>query len=271
MTVKNRIFTVLLLALFTLTLSCSLHADNHGDGAAYDGVKQRIINTYQDVVPQQWGETVTGVKTHLATHDKIIALTFDACGSQHGMHHDTKITDFLIKEQIPATLFINARWIKPNMAAFKRLSANPLFEIGNHGYQHKPASVNGRSVYGITGTKSVAALVDEIEMNAQKIESLTGKRPLFYRSGTAYYDEVSVQIAQELGSEVAGFSVLGDAGATYSRQQVKQALLSATSGDIVILHMNHPESGTAEGLIDAIPELKRRGFRFVQLSDIPRS
>ncbi|OQY21111.1 MAG: polysaccharide deacetylase [Desulfobacteraceae bacterium 4572_35.2] len=265
MTVKNRIITVLLFTVFSLTLSYPLHAD----GAAYADVKQRIITTYRNVVPHQWGETVTGVKTRIDTHDKIIALTFDACGSLHGMDNDSQITDFLIKEQIPATLFINARWIEPNMAAFKRLNTNPLFEIGNHGYQHKPASVNGRSVYGIAGTESVAALVDEIELNGQKIESLTGQRPLFYRSGTAYYDEVSVQIAQELGSQVAGFSILGDAGATYSRQQVKHALLSATAGDIVILHMNHPESGTAEGLIDAIPELKRRGFRFVQLSDLP--
>jgi len=264
-TVKNRIITVLLFTVFSLTLSYPLHAD----GAAYADVKQRIITTYRNVVPHQWGETVTGVKTRIDTHDKIIALTFDACGSLHGMDNDSQITDFLIKEQIPATLFINARWIEPNMAAFKRLNTNPLFEIGNHGYQHKPASVNGRSVYGIAGTESVAALVDEIELNGQKIESLTGQRPLFYRSGTAYYDEVSVQIAQELGSQVAGFSILGDAGATYSRQQVKHALLSATAGDIVILHMNHPESGTAEGLIDAIPELKRRGFRFVQLSDLP--
>lgn len=260
----NRLFTVLLFALFTLTLSCSLHANNHTDD-----VKQRIVAAYHHVIPHQWGETATGVKTHIDTHDKVIALTFDACGSQHGMQHDTKITDFLIKEQIAATLFINARWIEPNMSAFQTLSANPLFEIGNHGYQHRPASVTGRSIYGIAGTTSVAELVDEIELNAQKIESLTGKRPLYYRSGTAYYDEVAVQIAQELGVEVAGFSVLGDAGATYSRRQVKQALLSATAGDIVLLHMNHPESGTAEGVIDAIPELKRRGFRFVQLSDMP--
>ena len=270
MNVTNKKTVVVFFIIFTLILSCALHADNHVDDTYLD-IKQSIVNKYQNVTPQQWGETVTGVKTHLATHDKVIALTFDACGSKRGMQHDTKITDFLIKEQIPATLFINARWIEPNMAAFQTLSANPLFEIGNHGYQHKPASINGRSVYGITGTKTVAALVDEIELNAQKIESLTGKRPHFYRSGTAYYDEVAVQIAQQLGYEVAGFSVLGDAGATYSRQQVKQALLSATAGAIVILHMNHPESGTAEGLIDAIPELKRRGFQFVQLSDFPRS
>lgn len=250
--------------MITLTLSAITYAND-----SIDHIKQSIVATYQGATPQQWGETVTGVKTHLATQDNIIALTFDACGSKHGMRHDTKITDYLIKEQIPATLFINARWIEPNMAAFLRLSANPLFEIGNHGYQHRPASINGRSVYGIAGTNSVAELVDEIELNARKIESLTGKRPLFYRSGTAYYDEYAVKISESLGSEVAGFSVLGDAGASYSRQQVKQALLSATAGDIIILHMNHPESSTAEGLIDAIPELKRRGFNFVRLSDIP--
>jgi peptidoglycan/xylan/chitin deacetylase (PgdA/CDA1 family) len=266
----NKYLLILLLSIFSLLLVCSSYADNSISNAEYLQVKEMLVEKYQGVAPQQWGETVTGVKTHLATQDKVIALTFDACGSKHGMQHDTKITDFLIKEQIPATLFINYRWIGPNMAAFLDLSNNPLFEIGNHGYQHRPASVTGRSVYGINGTASVAELVDEIALNTQKIASLTGKRPLFYRSGTAYYDEVAVKIAQELGAEVAGFSVLGDAGATYSRAQVKQALLSATNGDIVILHMNHPESGTAEGLIAAIPELQKRGFRFVHLSDYPR-
>ena len=31
-------------------------------------------------------------------------------------------------------------------------------------------------------------------------------------------------------------------------------------GDIVILHMNHPESGTGAGIMAAVPELKRRGL-----------
>jgi peptidoglycan/xylan/chitin deacetylase (PgdA/CDA1 family) len=183
------------------------------------------------------------------------------------MGYDARLLEFLEREKVPATLFINARWTGPNRAVFERLAANPLFEIANHGYLHKPASVNGRSVYGIDGTRSIAELVDEIELNARKLEELTGRRPRFYRSGTAYYDEVAVQVAGALGEQVAGFSVLGDAGATYSREQVKRALLSATPGDIVILHMNHPEGGTAAGVIDAVPELKKRGFRFVRLSD----
>lgn len=223
---------------------------------------------YANSSPQEWGERVTGVKTRLKTTDKVIALTFDACGSKNGMALDKKIIELLESEHVHATLFINGRWIEPNFAEFRRLAANPLFEIANHGYSHKPASVTGRSVYGINGTGSTAELVDEIELNAEKIEKATGKRPKFYRSGTAYYDEIAVRIAEELGHQVAGFSVLGDAGATYSRKQVRDALLGVKPGDIVILHFNHPESGTAEGLREAIPELKKRGYRFVSLSDL---
>ena len=59
--------------------------------------------------------------------------------------------------------------------------------------------------------KDIKELVDEIELNARKIESITNKRPRYFRSGTAYYDEVAVKIANELKHEVIGFSILGDA------------------------------------------------------------
>jgi len=236
---------------------------------AYAARRAELVNRFGKVAPRQWGETVTGVKTRLDTSEPVIALTLDACGSQQGMGFDAGLLAFLEREQVPATLFINVRWIGPNRQAFDRLAANPLFEIANHGQQHKPASVTGRSVYGLDGTRNVAELIDEIELGAAKIEALTGRRPRFFRSGTAYYDEVAVQVAAALGQQVAGFAVLGDKGATYSKDEVKAALLSARPGDIVILHMNHPESGTRAGVMAAIPELKRRGFSFVRLSERP--
>jgi peptidoglycan/xylan/chitin deacetylase (PgdA/CDA1 family) len=179
------------------------------------------------------------------------------------------LLEFLIDKQIPATLFINGRWIDANPELFRQLAANPLFEIANHGIRHRPASITGRSVYGIAGTQNVAEVVEEIELNARKIEAISGVRPKLYRSGTAYYDEIAVQIAQGLGHEVAGYSLLGDAGATWSAARVKAALLKAVPGDIALLHMNHPEAGTGAGIIAAVPELKRRGFRFVRMSDYP--
>jgi peptidoglycan/xylan/chitin deacetylase (PgdA/CDA1 family) len=205
----------------------------------------------------------------LDTNEKLIALTLDACGSPKGMGFDAGLLAFLERERVPATLFINVRWIGPNRQSFDRLAANPLFEIANHGLRHQPASVTGRSVYGLDGTRNVAELVDEIELGAAKIAALTGRRPHFYRAGTAYYDEVAVQVAAALGQQVVGFSVLGDKGATYDQGEVKAALLSAQPGDIIILHMNHPESGTRAGVMAAIPELLRRGYRFVRLSEQP--
>jgi len=185
------------------------------------------------------------------------------------MGFDAELLAFLEREQIPATLFINARWIEPNRQAFDRLAANPLFEIANHGLQHQPASVTGRFAYGIEGTRNVAELFDEIALGAMKIEALTGRRPNFYRSGTAFYDDVAVQVAEALGQQVVGFTVLGDKGTTYTRNEVKEALLSASAGDIIIVHMNHPEAATGAGVMDAIPDLQQRGFRFVKLSEQP--
>lgn len=256
---RTLIFSILLLA-FTSSFAAAGDAEQQAE---------RIAAAYAGKAPRQWGENVTGVKTGLATDKKVLALTLDACGSPKGKGVDRNLIDFLVQEQIPATLFINARWIDANPELFRQLAAEPLFEIANHGMWHKPASVNGRSVYGIAGTKDLKELVLEIELNAEKIEGITGRRPRLYRSGTAYYDELAVSIANELRHEVAGFSLLGDAGATLPADRVKAALLSSKGGDIIIAHMNHPEAGTGPGIMAAIPELRKKGFRFVRMSEFP--
>jgi len=254
-----------------LTMSLVFAAQGKSAGDTPDPslriLKAELETAYAGKEPREWGETVTGVKTRLATKEKVVVLTLDACGSPKGKGIDAELIHFLEKEKVPATLFINARWIDANPELFLELARNPLFTIANHGLLHRPASVNGKSIYGINGTRDVGELVDEIELNALKIQQLTGKRPRYYRSGTAYYDEIAVQVAERLGHIVIGFSLLGDAGATYTREQVITALLTAVPGSIVILHMNHPESGTGKGVMAAVPELRKRGFRFVGLSD----
>ncbi|MDR3579923.1 MAG: polysaccharide deacetylase family protein [Oryzomonas sp.] len=259
-----KVFLVVLVLLLTAVPALASEP-----ATALDSLKQQLTARFSGRKPLQWGETVRGVRTRLDTGEKVVALTLDACGGTRGNGVDARLVDFLVRERIAATLFVNARWIDANPELFRRLSANPLFEIANHGMWHKPASISGRSVYGIQGTKDAGELVEEIERNARKIEALTGKRPKLYRSGTAYYDEVAVEVSNALGHEVAGFSILGDAGATYSAAQVKAALVKAGPGDIVICHMNHPESGTGAGIMAAVPELRRRGFRFVRMSDYP--
>jgi peptidoglycan/xylan/chitin deacetylase (PgdA/CDA1 family) len=254
-----------ILVLFFLA-TCAVAEE---DGVGMKQLTQQVREQFASKTPHQWGENVNGVRTRLATDDKVLALTLDACGSAKGKGVDGALMEYLVREQVPATLFVNARWIDANPELFRKLAANPLFEIANHGLRHKPASVSGQSVYGINGTRNLAELVEEIELNARRIEAVTGTRPRLYRSGTAYYDEVAVEVSRYLRHEVAGYSVLGDAGATYTSAQVRSALLKSAPGDIILCHMNHPESGTGSGIMAAVPELRKRGFRFVRMSDFP--
>src|SRR5699024_2444153 len=103
--------------------------------------------------------------------------------------------------------------------------------------------------------------------NHETVHERLGKEMTLFRSGTAYYDEVAVQLAEALGYEVVNFDILGDAGATYTSEQVEQALLQAQAGSIALMHLNQPKSGTAEGVKQAIPQLQERGFDFVLLKD----
>lgn len=225
-----------------------------------------LVEKYGNKNPMHWGEKVPGVKTKLVTNEKAIALTLDACGSR-GDSIDIELLNFLIENNIPATLFVTKKWIDENLNDFKGLCKIELFDIQNHGWNHRPASVNGKTAYGIPGTANIAELVNEVEVGAQMIEGLTGKRPLFFRSGGAYYDEVATQVIKDLGYQVAGFSVRVDPDMTDSIEEVPYPLLNAKGGEIVRLHMNYPNRSAGPWMKALIPKLVERGFFFVHLKD----
>ncbi|QUH26518.1 LysM peptidoglycan-binding domain-containing protein [Serpentinicella alkaliphila] len=237
-------------------------------GQTVEQLRSEMVNKYRNQIPQEWSENATGVKNRIATNEKIIALTFDACG-QGGFSdgYDKKLIDFLIRENIPATLFISGNWIDKNPTIFQELSKNSLFEIENHGTLHKPLSVNGKSAYGIKGTTNVTEVVNEILLNERKIQNVIGKKPKYFRSGTTFYDEVAVKIANDLGYEIINYNVLGDAGATFNKQQIINSAMNSTPGSIILYHMNRPESDIADGLIEVLPRLRNLGYRFVKLEE----
>lgn len=238
-----------------------------------DRVKQDLEKLTLEVNAQvysdssQFSEYVTGVKTRLNTEEKVIALTLDACGGENGSGYDEELLTFLIKNNIKADLFVNARWIDVQQEALVELAKNPLFTIQNHGTEHKPLSITPRSAWGISSTSSQEEIVDEIMTNQQKVYEITGEVPKYFRSGTAFYDDTSVQIAEDLGVQVVNFDIIGDGGATFTKEQVTEEMLKAKPGSIIILHMNQPQSDTAEGVKEAVLALLEQGFSFVHLND----
>ncbi|MDZ7836380.1 MAG: polysaccharide deacetylase family protein [Alkalibacterium sp.] len=225
----------------------------------YEQLKESIVKQFETASPTVWGENIDGVVTEIDTDDKVVALTFDACDGSPDAY-DEKLIDFLIDEQIPATLFINAQWIEKNMAVFTELAENPLFEIANHGYYHKPLSVTGESAYGIMGTENTEAVFDEIHKNQQLIEEITNEAPKYFRSGTAYYDDVAVDIIEALGLKAVNYNVLGDAGGTFNKSQIVSAFEAAQEGSIFLFHMNKPHSDISSGVREGVQMLERRGI-----------
>lgn len=225
------------------------------------------VAKYKGQRPKEWGEQVAGVLTLVPTTEKVVFLTFDACGGKWGSGYDRALLDFLKQEKVEATLFLNSRWIEANPELCKELAANNLFSLQNHGTMHKPLCVNGRSIYQIQGTGSVAEVYQEIMGTDEKLRAITGKRPRFFRSGTAYYDEIAVKVAQDLGYTITGFDILGDAGATYTKGQIVKVAGAARPGTIIIYHMNQPQSSTNAGVREVVKKLRRAGFAFRKLED----
>jgi peptidoglycan/xylan/chitin deacetylase (PgdA/CDA1 family) len=223
---------------------------------------------YGSVQPTRWGLEVPGVVTRLNTGDqKVAALTFDACGGRGGSGYDSALVALLRQHGIKATLFLNHRWILANPTVARELAQDPLFDLANHGTRHLPLSVRGRSAYGITGTRSVREVYDEVETNASFMADLLGRPVRLFRCGTAYYDDVAASVVRDLGMYPVGFTVNGDAGATFSARQVSTAMQAVRPGAIVIGHMNHPLHATTAGMGTALPALVASGYEFVHLAD----
>lgn len=235
-------------------------------GHAVPGLEE-ILARYEGTVPGLWGEDIPGVLRTFDPEGKAVALTLDACGGAKGSGYDGDIIELLREHNLSATFFLNARWIEANPEIAADLASDPLFLIANHGWKHRPCSVTGWSAWGIEGTKNLSEAYREIENGARAVERLAGRRPRFYRSGTNFYDEVALAVANDLGMIVVGWSVLGDAGATLPAAEVKERVSASKPGQIILCHMNQPQSGTAEGLKEAIPILLEKGYRFVTLEE----
>ncbi len=98
-----------------------------------------------------------------------------------------RILDLLGREGIPATFFIPG-WVidhHPKAAAAVRDAGH---EISHHGYHHTPP-----------GTLDLASERTELEQGIQAIETLTGQRPVGYRSPSWDFSPQTLALLREHG------------------------------------------------------------------------
>ncbi|WP_342620496.1 polysaccharide deacetylase family protein [Rhodoferax sp. GW822-FHT02A01] len=198
--------------------------------------------------------------------NKRVALTLDACSGKF----DDDLIEFLIRNQIPATLFATKKWLLANPVGVSIIKAHlDLFDVEDHGENHIPAVIGvGRKVYGIPGEPDVLHLRREVSEGAKAITEMIGVPPHWYRGATAEYDSQAVTEIEKMGYGIAGFSVNADSGATLKRLAIEERLKQVKDGDVIIAHMNKPASDSAEGLSMGLIHLLKTGFVFVRLDQV---
>lgn len=194
-----------------------------------------------------------------------VALTLDACMGDI----DHRILDVLVREDIPATIFVTARWLAKNAAAAKTMASRPdLFEIEDHGRNHVPAVTGNEAPYGIKPAGTLAAVADEVLGGAEAITLVFGTQPTWFRGATALYSHDAMDEIGTLGFKVAGFSLNADFGASVDTRTAAQRIETAKDGDVIIAHINQPKRAAGAGIAQGILALKLRGYSFVRLDDV---
>ena len=193
---------------------------------------------------------------------RVIALTFDCCPGAF----DTRIATVLITEHIPATIFITWLWMRRNPDGLALLLAHPeLFAIENHGELHIPPVLGNRTIFGIRVAGDLPAIRHEIDAGARAIQTATGRSPRWYRAATGFYTPSVIPQIEKSGSAIGGYSLSADLGASLPAARVAARMAGASSGDVIVAHLNQPLRPSGLGVVAGLRALQRQGTVFLRL------
>ena len=92
----------------------------------------------------------------------------------------------------------------------------------------------------------------------------------YFRFPGGCYDHQALRTLSGLGVTAIQWDVVsGDAFATDADAVVRQVLDGVRPGSVVVMHCTRSAAPTTERVVRAVvPELRRKGYRFVKVSDL---
>ena len=198
---------------------------------------------------------------HGPRSSKKIALTFDACPTGKPDEYDEKVVDVLLREHVPATLFMSGRWVEKNPEKAKYLASQDQFEIAAHSYFH-PHMTEKDDQRDLREFKNTQAMIRKV----------TGKTARYFRPPYGEVDERVAGLAATCGLSTIQYDIAsGDPDPGLSPERIARGVLrQAKGGSIVVFHMNHNGVHTAEVLPEVIQGLRQKGFMLVTVGELLR-
>ena len=182
----------------------------------------------------------------------MIALTFDD-------GPNTVITplvlDILKENDAVGTFFLIAQNITPESAEMVRRAVAQGCDIENHSLTH-----------GFMDKMTAEEIRAEVKACTEQIVAITGREPQFFRPpfiavNQTMYDNIDDTFICGAGCE--------DWVPTVSAEErAERVLANAEDGQIVLLHDMQWNMNTVEALKTIVPELKKRGYRFVTCAQL---
>jgi peptidoglycan/xylan/chitin deacetylase (PgdA/CDA1 family) len=212
--------------------------------------------------------------------ERLVALTFDLCesaGTTSG--YDAPLVAYLRDEGVRATFFAGGKWLRSHPEPALQLMADPRFEIGNHSWSHKDFRGLAPAVLGeqVQRTQAEyaqlrAALVQRqcaLAAGGQAMDAVPAQ-PVLFRFPYGHCDAQSLAAVADAGLPAIQWSIVtGDPAKGQGADAIARAILDHVKpGAIVVAHANGRGWHTAEAMRKVVPELRRRGYRFVTVSEL---
>jgi len=214
---------------------------------------------------------------------KPVALTFDLCESENEISgYDARIVDFLRTRGIRATFFAGGKWMRSHPQETLQLMADPLFEMGNHSWNHKNFVFLGVEAMReqILGTQAQYAMfreqlisLSEARGAGMEVMERMPRLPALFRFPYGRCNALALQVVGELGLTVVQWDVVsGDPDRHQTGRKMADTVLRRVKpGSMVVFHANGRGHHTAEGLHRIIPELGKQGYVFMTVSEMLRN
>ncbi len=212
------------------------------------------------LAPERLGPSLTErIFWRADVSEPVVALSFD-----DGPHptFTPRLLDILEKHDVPATFFLIGRYVRRHPDIAQRIAAG-RHEIGNHTYHHR-----------IMPLLPGKMLEHEICTTHELIRDATGREAQLLRPPMGLFTRRTVDVIEACGYKtVVGDVYPRDPNLPGTERIVSRVLRRTRPGSLIILHdggntRSVDRSQTLTAVDRIIPELKKRGFRFITLSEL---